>query len=70
MRNPYEDAFTQYELYPRSYYHQREYRKPTIVRRQPERYNASRDMNDTARTVVGGAIVIGTLGLLGGMLNR
>lgn len=71
MRNPYEEAFAQYEYRPKPYYHQRQYLKPIIVRRQqPERYNASRDLNETARTVVGGAVVIGTLGLFGSLLNR
>jgi hypothetical protein len=61
MRNPYEEAFENY---------------PTMRRLQsrhyvkPERYNAAQDINQTARTVVQGAVVIGALGLLGGLMNR
>jgi hypothetical protein len=64
-RNPYADAFYNYPTIraPRVYQRQRYYERP-------QRYNASRDMNDTARFVVAGAVTIGTLGLLGGMFNR
>jgi hypothetical protein len=62
MRNPYEDAFYYSPVMraPRTYHH-RHYTR--------EHYNAARDMNDTARVVVGGAVVIGTLGLLGAMMR-
>jgi hypothetical protein len=67
-RNPYADAFANYpELHaPRVYQPARQYRKPTIIRRE---YSPEQDLNQTARVVVGGAVVIGTLGLLGGMLR-
>lgn len=48
----------------------RHYVKPTIIRMQDRHYNAEADLNQTARVVVGGAVVIGTLGLLGGLVNK
>lgn len=50
---------------------QRAYRKPTIVRMQRHPgYNPEQDLNQTARVVVGGAVIIGTLGLLGHAFNH
>ena len=64
--NPYADIGTMPYVIP-----SRHYVKPTIIRKQPkERYNAEADLNQTARTVVGGAVVIGTLGLLGSMFQK
>ena len=44
--------------------------KKVTYRKPQQRYNAESDMNKTARTVVGGVVVLGALGLMGGMLRR
>jgi len=57
--NPY--AGLNHPMAPYHYQHQRHYNH--------DDYDAARDLNQTTRVVVGGAVLVGTLGLLGGMMR-
>ena len=78
-RSPYENAFANYNLpqrqfiSPRVYAPQRQYAKPPMYHQQHQTHQNNDTMqgfNDITKTVVGGAVVIGTLGLLGSMFRQ
>ena len=58
--NPY--AGLNHPMAPYHYQHQRHYEKPG-------QYNAAADINQTTRTVVAGAVTIGAIGMLGGLMG-
>jgi len=78
-RSPYENAFANYNIpqrqfiSPRVYVPQRQYHKPPMYRQQQNQQQGEPIMQgftDMTKVVVGGAVVVGTLGLLGSMFKH